>query len=101
MLVIAAPNYYSHVAGPMITFMNRHYSLFDKEKWPGFSEPKKLYAFFAHGATEGFERYMRDYYWYIGTFTQKKMDLEKMLICEGNSDVDAFVQEAYQVGKTL
>ncbi len=100
-LVITAPNYYSHVAGPMITFMNRHYCLFDKDKQPRFDTAKKLYAFFAQGAPEGFERYMPNYDWYIGTFTQKKMDLEKMLICGGNSDVEAFVQEAYEAGKAL
>lgn len=100
-LVITAPNYYSHVAGPMITFMNRHYCLFDKEKQPRFKESKKLFAFFAQGAPEGFERYMPNYEWYIGTFTQKNMELGKMLICGGNSNVDAFLEEAYQAGKNL
>lgn len=100
-LVITSPNYYAHPAGPMITFMNRHYCLFDKEKHPRFQETKKLYAFFAQGAPEGYEKYMPNYEWYISKFTQNNMDLEKMLICGGNSDASAFMEEAYQAGKSL
>lgn len=100
-LVVAAPNYYSHVAGPMITFLNRHYCLMDKEKNPKFTEPKKLFGFFAQGAPEGFERYMPNYEWYTGVFEKFNIPLEKMLICGGNSDVEAFVEEAYQAGKNL
>lgn len=100
-LVVTAPNYYSHVAGPMITFMNRHYCLFDKDKQPRFHEAKKLYAFFAQGAPEGFERYMPNYEWYTGVFEKFNMNLEKMLICGGNSNVDAFIEAAYQEGKKL
>lgn len=100
-LVITAPNYYSQIAGPMITFMNRHYCLSDIDKQPRLADTKKLYAFFAQGAPEGFERYMPNYEWYISTFTMKNMELEKMLICGGNSDVEAFMEEAYQAGKNL
>lgn len=100
-LVVSAPNYYSHVVGPMITFMNRHYCLMDKDKQPRIKDPKKLYAFFAQGAPEGFERYMPNYEWYTGVFEKFKFNLKKMLICGGNSDVEAFTQEAYLLGKSL
>lgn len=100
-LVITSPNYYSHPVGPMITFMNRHYCLMDKEKQPRIKDTKKLYAFFAQGAPEGFERYKPNYEWYTGVFEKFNFNLEKMLICGGNSDVEDFVEEAYKAGKLL
>lgn len=100
-LVVTAPNYYSQVAGPMITFMNRHYCLMDKDKNPRLEYTKKVYGFFAQGAPEGFERYMPNYEWYMSTFTTKNMELGKLLICGGNSDVEAFIKEAYELGKKL
>ena len=100
-LVVTAPNYYSQIAGPMITFMNRHYCLMDKDKNPRLEDTKKVYGFFAQGAPEGFERYMPNYEWYMSTFTTKNMELGKMLICGGNSDVESFLEEAYQAGKAL
>ena len=100
-LVVTSPNYYSQISGPMITFMNRHYCLNDKDKNPRFKETKKVYGFFAQGAPEGYERYMPNYEWYMSMFTSKNMELGKMLICGGNSDVDAFIEEAYKAGKEL
>lgn len=100
-LVITAPNYYSHVAGPMITFMNRHYCLMDKDKKPRLADTKKLFAFFAQGAPEGFERYMPNYEWYVSTFTSKNMELAKQIIAGGNSDVESMLEEAYEAGKAL
>lgn len=100
-LVVTAPNYYSQIAGPMITFMNRHYCLMDKDKNPRLEDTKKVYGFFAQGAPEGFERYMPNYEWYMSTFTTKNMELGKLLICGGNSDVEAFLDEAYKAGKEL
>ena len=100
-LVVTSPNYYSQITGPMITFMNRHYCLMDKDKNPRLEDTKKVYGFFAQGAPEGFERYMPNYEWYMSMFTTKNMELGKMLICGGNSDVDAFLEEAYQAGKAL
>ena len=100
-LVVTSPNYYSQIVGPMITFMNRHYCLMDKDKNPRMEDTKKVYGFFAQGAPEGFERYMPNYEWYMSMFTTKNMELGKMLICGGNSDVDAFLEEAYQAGKAL
>lgn len=100
-LVITSPNYYSQIAGPMITFMNRHYCLLDKEKNPRLEDRKKLFAFFAQGAPEGYEKYIPNYEWYIGTFTSKNMELVKQLTAGGNSDVEALLKEAYEAGKAL
>lgn len=100
-LVVTSPNYYSQITGPMITFMNRHYCLMDKDKNPRLEDTKKVFGFFAQGAPEGFERYMPNYQWYMSMFTTKNMELGKMLICGGNSDTDAFMKEAYDAGKSL
>lgn len=100
-LVVTAPNYYSYVAGPMITFMNRHYCLCDKDKNPRFTEPKKIYGFFAQGAPEGFERYMPNYEWYMGVFEKLGFTLENMIIAGGNSDFDAMYEAAYEAGIAL
>ena len=100
-LVITSPNYYSHVTGPMITFMNRHYCLMDKEKKPRLEETRKLFAFFAQGAPEGYEKYIPNYEWYIGTFTSKNMELVRQIIAGGDSDTEALYEEAYEAGKAL
>ncbi|MDO4485392.1 MAG: flavodoxin family protein [Bacillota bacterium] len=100
-LVITSPNYYSQVTGPMITFMNRHYCLMDKDRKPRLVDRKKLYAFFAQGAQEGYEKYIPNYEWYVGTFTSKNMELVKQITAGGDSDVDAMCAEAYEAGKSL
>lgn len=100
-LVITSPNYYSQIAGPMITFMNRHYCLLDKEKNPRLEDCKKLFAFFAQGAPEGYERYIPNYEWYISTFTSKNMELVKYIAAGAGSDVEAMRNEAYEEGKAL
>lgn len=100
-LVITSPNYYSQIAGPMITFMNRHYCLLDKEKNPRLKDCKKLFAFFAQGAPEGYERYIPNYEWYISTFTSKNMELVKCIAAGAGSDVEAMKNEAYEAGKAL
>lgn len=100
-LVVTSPNYYSHVVGPMITFMNRHYCLLDKDKNPRIKETKKLYGFFSQGAPEGFERYVPNYEWYLGVFQKMNMELAKQIVAGGNSDYDAMYEEAYEAGKSL
>lgn len=100
-LVITSPNYYSQVTGPMITFMNRHYCMMDKDKNPRLSDVKKLYAFFAQGAPENYEKYIPNYEWYVGTFTSKNMELVKQIVAGGDSDMDLLLKEAYEAGKAL
>lgn len=100
-LVITSPNYYSQIAGPMITFMNRHYCLLDKDRNPRLEDRKKLFAFFAQGAPEGNEKYISNYEWYTETFTTKNMELVKLLTAGGNSDMGSLLTEAYEAGKKL
>ena len=100
-LVVTSPNYYSHVVGPMITFMNRHYCLMDKDKNPRIKKAKKLYGFFAQGAPEGFERYIPNYEWYMSVFEKMNMELVKQIVAGGNSNIDDMYEEAYVAGKAL
>lgn len=100
-LVVTSPNYYSYVTGPMITFMNRHYCLLDKDKNPRIQETKSLYGFFAQGAPEGFERYIPNYEWYLGVFQKMNMKLVKQIVAGGNSNYEALYEDAYIAGKNL
>ena len=94
-LVITSPNYYSQIAGPMITFMNRHYCLLDKDRNPRLEDRKKLFAFFAQGAPEGNEKYISNYEWYKETLTTYNIEILKMITAGGNSDMVSMLREAY------
>lgn len=103
-LVLTAPNYYSHVAGPMITFMNRHYCLSDKEKNSRLQPGIKLVGIFAQGASADYEKYLPNYDWYLGTFLAKDMELAGTIIAGGDSDVrpeGELMTKAYELGKSL
>ena len=103
-LILTSPNYYSHVAGPMITFMNRHYCLLDKDKNPRLPREIKLVCVFAQGAPAGYEKYLPNYDWYISTFTAKNMELAGQIIAGGDSDVSEegeIMTKAYALGKSL
>ena len=103
-LLVTAPNYYSQVAGPMITFMNRHYCLSDKDKKSRLEPGIKLIGIFAQGAPADYEKYQANYDWYLSTFTAKDMELAGKIIAGGDSDVSdegEIMKRAYQLGKAL
>lgn len=103
-LIVASPNYYSQVIGPMITFMNRHYCLLDKEKKSRIQPGIKLIGIFAQGAPAGYEKYQTNYDWYLGTFLGKDMELAGKIIAGGDSDTSEggkIRQDAYVLGKGL
>lgn len=103
-LILTSPNYYSQVVGPMITFMNRHYCLSDKDKNPRLEQKIKLVGIFAQGAPAGYEKYLPNYDWYISTFTSKNMELAGQIIAGGDSDVSdegEIMTKAYELGKSL
>lgn len=103
-LVITSPNYYSQIAGPMITFMNRHYCLSDKDRKSRLQPGIKLIGIFAQGAPENYEKYLENYDWYLGTFLTKDMELAGRIIAGGDSDVSdegEIMKKAYELGKTL
>lgn len=100
-LLLTAPNYYSQVAGPMITFMNRHYCLTRADKTQRLPSGIKVAGIFAQGAPEDYPKYEPMYEWYMSTFTGKGMELSGYMIIGGDSDVSAKLDEAYELGKAL
>lgn len=102
-LVVSSPNYYSTVTGPMITYMNRHYCLTDKNGKSSLKPGIKLIGVFAQG--NGDEKaYKSNYDWYLGTFQNRKMVLVDELISAGEEPVDKngeLMMRAYKDGNTL
>lgn len=103
-LIVSAPNYYAQVAGPMITFMNRHYCLTNAERKTRLTPGIKLIGVFAQGAPEKFDKYDEAYKWYLGTFLAKEMKQEGMIVVGGDSDLSPegkIMSGAYEMGKNL
>ncbi len=103
-LIVTSPNYYSQVAGPMITFMNRHYCLSDKDRKSRLQPGIKLVGIFAQGAPADYEKYLPNYDWYLSTFLSKDMVLAGRIIAGGDSDLSedgALLTNAYELGKNL
>lgn len=100
-LLITAPNYYAQVAGPMITFMNRHYCMSNPDKTSRLTNDIKLSAIFAQGASESYAKYPPVYEWYTGTFVSKGMTLHHSQIIGGDSDTEKAMSTAFAAGKSL
>lgn len=101
-LVVASPNYYSQPTGPMITFMNRHYCLSDKDKKSRIKPGIKLLGVFAQGAPADYEKYQANYDWYLNTFVSKDMALIGKIIAGGDSDTgkdSQIMKQAFDLGK--
>lgn len=100
-LLVTAPNYYSQVAGPMITFMNRHYCLSNPDKSTRLEKSISFSAVYSQGAPESMPKYPPIYEWYSQTFISKGMDRHYIQIIGGDSDIEAVCQKAYNAGKNL
>lgn len=103
-LLITAPNYYSQVAGNMITFMNRHYCMNNADKTSRLKKGIKLIGIFAQGAPTDYPKYIPNYDWYLDTFTSKGMDLVCNMIIGGDMDTSPnsnIMKQAFEVGSTL
>jgi len=104
-LIVAAPNYASNICGPMITFMNRHYCLLDKQ-WNTKLIPDKikLIGVFAQGASERYEAAEKNYDWFLGDFLNRKMVLVEKLVATSSTDMGEdgeMLKHAYELGKSL
>ncbi len=103
-LLLTAPNYYSQVAGHMITFMNRHYCLMTSDHASRLKPGIKLVGIFAQGAPLGIEQYLRNYDWYLKTFANYGMEIVDTLVIGGNSDLSPegeVMKKGYELGKSL
>jgi multimeric flavodoxin WrbA len=100
-LLVTSPNYYSQIAGPMITLMNRHYCLTRSDKTQRLKPGIKVCGIFAQGAPEDYPKYPATYEWYMSTYAGKGMVNSGMLIIGGDSDAAAKLDEAYELGRSL
>jgi multimeric flavodoxin WrbA len=102
-LLVSGPIYASQVCGPMITFMNRHYSLLDRE-WKVRLHPGiKLVGVFSQGNDDP-KAYKAQYDWYLGDFQNRDMVLVDTLIHAGDQLLmpdGEQMQRAYRIGRSL
>ena len=102
-LLVASPNYYSQITGPMITFLNRHYCMSGADSQSRLEPGKKVIGVFSQGAPEEMKRYDSAYDWYLSCF-QRHMELAGKIVAGGNSDLSEggkIMTEAYELGKSL
>lgn len=102
-LVVSAPNYASQVCGPMITYMNRHYCLLDKD-WKVRIHPGiKLVGVFSQGRPDP-EAYLPVYNWYLGDFQNRDMELVDTIVHTRALSFEPgspLMERAYRVGRSL
>ena len=102
-LVVSSPIYASQICGPMITFMNRHYCLLDRD-WKVRIHPGiKLVGVFSQGNSDP-EAYRTQCNWYLCDFQNRDMILVDMLIHAGDQPLMPAgepMRRAYSIGKDL
>jgi len=102
-LILAAPNYAAYPCGPMITYMNRHYCLIDKNWKPRIKPGIKLIGVFAQGNTDR-NMYMPHYEWLLGDFQNRGMVLTDTIVHTRPDSLDVgseLMTRAYNAGKRL
>ncbi|MCI1956280.1 MAG: flavodoxin family protein [Oscillospiraceae bacterium] len=102
-LVVGSPNYYAQVAGPMVTYMNRHYCLTDKNGNNRLRPGIKLIGVFSQGNSNP-EAYRAQYDWYLGTFQKHGMILTDRIVSAGEAPLrpdSDLMRRAYRAGKSL
>lgn len=103
-LIVSAPNYGSSIMGGMITYMNRHYCLLDKD-WKVRIHPDiKLIGVFAQGSPAMNETTERNYNWFLADFENRDMKRVAMLVHHRGMPLDndsPLMVEAYELGKNL
>lgn len=102
-LIVSSPNYYSQVVGPMITYMNRHYCLSDKDGNCRLHTGIKLIGVFSQGNSKQ-DAYKANYDWYLGTFAKRGMVLVDVLTKAGEEKIEpncVLMRRAYKDGNTL
>lgn len=102
-LVLSSPNFASQVCGPMVTFMNRHYCLLDRDWRVRVHAGIKLVGVFAQGNGNP-DAYVAQYSWYLGDFQNRDMVLADTLIHSGNQPLTpdcVLMRRAYNTGRAL
>ena len=102
-LVVSACNYCSMINGPMVTYMNRHYCLIGGDGVVRVHPGIKLVGVFAQGNPDA-ERIANVYDWFLRDFQNRHMTLVAKLVQSARwpqEQVDALLEQAYQVGASL
>jgi multimeric flavodoxin WrbA len=102
-LIVSSPNYYANVTGPMITYMNRHYCLTDKEGNSRLHPGIKLVGVFAQGNGDK-DFYTANYNWFLGTFQKRDMPLVETFVKAGREPLEKdgeLLKKAFETGKSL
>lgn len=102
-LVLGAPIYAGSICGPMISYMNRHYCLLDKD-WNVHLKPGiKVIGVFTQGA--GDEKLYEDRIdWFLSDFERRNMVVVDKMIRTGAMSAeenDAMLRRAYEDGLHL
>jgi multimeric flavodoxin WrbA len=101
--VVSGPIYAGQICGPMITFMNRHYCLLDRD-WKVRIRPGiKLVGVFSQGNGDP-KAYSESCRWYLGDFQNRDMALVDTLIHAGDQPLapeGELMRRAYGIGKDL
>lgn len=102
-LIVGAPNYAGSVCGQMITYMNRHYCLLDKD-WNVRIHPGiKLFGVFSQARPEA-DQYTDVYKWFLADFENRKMLLKDMLVSTGKGELEPdgeLMKRAYDDGRNI
>ena len=102
-LVVSSPNYASQVNGPMITYMNRHYCLLDRD-WKVRIHPGiKLVGVFSQGNGDP-ATYRAQYGWFLADFENRDMELVDTIIHTRGQSVtpdSELMRRAYETGRNL
>lgn len=102
-LVVSAPIYASQVCGPMITYMNRHYCLLDRDWKVRIPPGIKLVGVFSQGNPDP-DRYLPALRWYLGDFQNRDMQLVELMVHtreQSYAPGSALMQRAHQAGSSL
>ncbi len=103
-LIVSAPNYFSQVCGPMLTFMNRHYCLTNKDHTSRLQNDVKLVGVFSQGMPKPYEAAEKNYRWYLECLSAQSMQIIDSLTCSAGmppEEMQALLDKAYEIGKNL
>ena len=105
-LVLAAPNYCGQIAGPMITYMNRHYCLMmmaDGKGIPRIHPGIQVIGIFSQGNADK-DAYRNAYEWYLHDFEARGMQVRDVLIHTSRmtaEEEDGLMKRAFKDGEKL
>ncbi|MCL1830979.1 MAG: flavodoxin family protein, partial [Oscillospiraceae bacterium] len=99
-LIVGAPNYASNVCGQIVSFMNRHYCLIDKDRNVHIPAGIKVVGVFAQGQQDK-DKYMDMYRWFMSDFERRHMELLDIVVATSSDDEQQLLVQAYEMGKAL